>query len=122
MFTDSPSNFEESERAGGAVFYAFLGYFLEAVLDGLVEGSGDADIETASDKGQSERFAGHFGQFHADTAQDAFAGLEDDPAGLYLLLERSTLAAVTAGVGAIDLRVMLENAIAGGAAVTVEAA
>ena len=113
---------EEGQGAGGAVFNAFLGDLLEAVLDGLVEGSGDADIESPADEGEAERFAGHFGEFHADAAQDAFARLEHDAAGLKLLLEGPALGAETVGVGAIGLGVMLEDTVAGGPAVAVHAA
>ena len=102
----------KGERSGRAAFDAFAGHFLQAALDALVEWRGDADIKTTTDKGQSERLAGQFRQLHANATEDAFAGFEDNSAGLDMLLERAALLAVTAGVGFIKLGVGLERAIA----------
>jgi len=102
----------EGQRAGGAVADALFSGAAETFLDGGIEGSGHADIEPAANEGQAERFASQLGQANANAAENAFAGLEDDAAGLDLLLERPALGAKPAGIGSVNLGVMLEHAVA----------
>jgi len=104
------------------MFDAVLGDFLESFTDGMLQGGGDLDIEAASNEREAEGFAGLFGELDADAAEDAFAGFEDDAAGLADLGEAAALAAVTAVVDAVGGGVVLEGAIAGGAAIAMEAA
>ena len=103
------------------MFHTFGGAELQSFFDRFVEGSCDTDVEAAADKGQTERLGGELGQANADTASDAFAGLEDDSAWLHELRKFSTLLAVTTGVGTICLSIRLQGAVTGGAAVTVQA-
>jgi len=100
----------------------FLGDFLEAFGDRSVHGRGELDIEAAPDEGQTEGFGGQFGELDADATADAFAWLEDDAAWLEVLLEGAAVGAEPVGIGAVDLGVVLQDAITGGATVAVETA
>jgi hypothetical protein len=91
------------------------------LLDVTVERCRDTNIKTALDECQAQGFRRHFGQLHADAAQDALAGLKDDSARLGLLLERSPLRAEPARIGAIDLRIELKRTIARRPAIAVQA-
>jgi hypothetical protein len=103
------------------VFDTFGGDLLESVGEGTVERGGDLDVETASDEGEPERFGGVFGDVNADAAEDTFAGFEDDVGGMPVLFEEAALPGEPVGVRAIEFGVVLKVAVAGGAAVAVEA-
>ena len=92
--------------------HAFFRNRPQAVLNGVAEGGRYPHVEAAADKSQAQRFGGQFGQFDTDSAENTFARLEDDAAGLELLLKGPALRVESVGVGAIDLRVVLEQALA----------
>lgn len=102
----------ESKGAGRTVADALFGSAPESLLDGGIERSGDADIKTAADESEAERFAGQLGQANANAAEDALPGLENDAARLRLLFEGPPLGAEPAGIGAVNLGVVLEHAVA----------
>src|SRR5208337_4719469 len=96
---------------------AFLRHPPHALPDGEIERRPHPHVETAPDKSQAQRFARHFGQLDANPANDAFARLKDEAAALELLIEAAALRPESVGVNAIDLRVVLEQAVARGPAV-----
>lgn len=112
LASDAAGVVGKSQRAGRAVADAFLRHGHHAGLNGAVEGRRQAHVEAASNKSQAQRFGGHLGQFDADAAENALARLENDAAKLELLIEGPALGAEPVGVGAIDLRVVLEQAVA----------
>ena len=86
---------------------AFLGYLLQAFLDGVTEGGGDPHIKAAADEGKAEGFAREFGKLDTDAAENALAGLENDATGLDKLFEFFSLLAEAAWVRAVLFGVSL---------------
>jgi hypothetical protein len=110
----------EDDGAGGTVFDAIGGDFLETVGEGVMKWRGDLDVESASHEGQAERFGGLFGDMNADAAEDALARLEDDMGGMTLLVKEAALSGESIRVCAVEFGVVLEVAAALGAAVAVK--
>ena len=101
---------------------AFFGGFLQAFLDGFIEGRGYLDIKAAPDKSEPKRFAGQFRQLYADAAADAFSGFENDAAWLHELREGPPLLPIPARIHLIDLSIMLQHAVARGTTIAVQTA
>lgn len=91
----------EDNRAGGTMFDAFFGNHLEAVGEWTIEWSGDLDIKSATDEGESQRFGGLFGEVNANAAEDAFARLEQDAGRMVNLLKTAALSGKAVGIGAV---------------------
>ncbi len=111
----------KNQRTGRAVFDAFPGDLLQAFLDCVIQRRRNAYVKTATDESQAKRLAGHFSQFDTDPAQNALAGLKDYTARLNELLEPAPFSSKAAGLGSIDLGVMLKQAVARGGAITMQA-
>lgn len=101
---------------------AFLGNFLQPGLNRLVHRRGDPDVEPAVDERKPQWFTGQLSKLHANPAQNAFTRLEYDTAGLNELLEFLPFGAEPVGVRPLDLRVELEHAVSGGAAIAMQTA
>ena len=89
------------------MFNAFATNESQPLLNALVEWSGYAHIKAASDEGEAKRFTRHFGEFDANAAKNAFAGLEDNAAGLDVLLESAAVGAIAGSVCLVLLGVEL---------------
>ena len=88
------SSLLKRERPRWAMLDAFAANKLQAFVDALVEWSGHAHIKAAPNEGKAEGFTRHFGEFDANAAKNAFAGLEHNATGLDVLLESTAVGAV----------------------------
>src|ERR1035441_7599223 len=98
-----------SRRPPRSTLFPYTTLF-RSLLDGAVERPGHPHVEAASDKSQAQRFGRHFGQLDANPAENAFARLEEDAAGLELPGKGPALGAEPAGVGALNMGVVLQPA------------
>ncbi len=70
------------ERSCWAMLDTFRRDLLQPFLNRVVERHRYSDIEASANERKPERFTGHFGELHANAAQNALAGFENHTARL----------------------------------------
>ena len=99
---------------------AIGGDFLQPVGEVAAERGGDLDVESPAHERESERFGGLAGDLDADAAEDALARFEQHVTRMEFLAEGAALPGEPAGLGAVDLGVVLQGAVSGSPAIAVE--
>jgi hypothetical protein len=79
----------------------------------MIKRSPDAHIKTPANERQTQRFTRKLGQLHANPTKNALARFENHATRLQLLFKFPSLGAKSVGIGAVHLRVMLQQAVPG---------